>query len=79
MYGFNILCEISKVHFEIWHKILNPYTANMHFTGCWTLRQLTVSEKYYTLSLSETGPQEAHMPRFKSCTLREKRTKIYSI
>ena len=27
MYGFKILCEISKVPFEISQKILNPYTA----------------------------------------------------
>ena len=27
MYGFKILYEISKVPFEIIHKILNPYTA----------------------------------------------------
>ena len=26
MYGFKILCEISKGPFEISHKILNPYT-----------------------------------------------------
>ena len=27
VYGFQILCEISKGTFEISHKILNPYTA----------------------------------------------------
>ena len=27
MYGFKILCEISKVPFEISHKILKPYTV----------------------------------------------------
>ena len=27
VYGFKILCEISKGTFEISHKILNPYTA----------------------------------------------------
>ena len=31
MYGFKILCEISKVSFEISHKILNPYTAKYAF------------------------------------------------
>ena len=31
MYGFKILCEISKVPFEISHKILNPYTAKYAF------------------------------------------------
>ena len=33
MYGFKILCEISKVPFEISHKILNPYTAKYAFYG----------------------------------------------
>ena len=32
VYGFKILCEISKGTFEISHKILNLYTANMYFT-----------------------------------------------
>ena len=31
VYGFKILCEISKVPFEISHKILNPYTAKFAF------------------------------------------------
>ena len=31
MYGFNILCEISKGTFEISHKILNPYIAKQAF------------------------------------------------
>ena len=31
MYGFKILCEISKVPIEISHKILNPYTAKYAF------------------------------------------------
>ena len=30
-YGFKILREISKVPFEISHKILNPYTAKYAF------------------------------------------------
>ena len=29
VYGFKILCEISKGTFEISHKILNPYTAKI--------------------------------------------------
>ena len=32
--GFEILCKISNVPFEIWHQILNPYTTNLHFTRC---------------------------------------------
>ena len=31
MYGFQILCEISKVPVEILHKIWNPYTAKYAF------------------------------------------------
>ena len=31
MYGFKILCEISKVAFEISRTILNPYTAQYEF------------------------------------------------
>ena len=31
MYAFKILCEISKVPFEILHKILNPYIAKYTF------------------------------------------------
>ena len=31
MYGFKILCKISKLHFEISHKILNPYIAKYAF------------------------------------------------
>ena len=31
MYGFKIVCEISKGTFEISHKILNPYTVKYAF------------------------------------------------
>ena len=31
VYGFKILCGISKGTFEIAHKILNPYTAKYTF------------------------------------------------
>ena len=31
LYGSNILCEISKVPFEISHKMLDPYTAKYAF------------------------------------------------
>ena len=31
MYGFKILCEISKIPFEISHRILNPYTIEYVF------------------------------------------------
>ena len=32
VYGFNIVREIMKSIFEISRTVLNPYTANMHFT-----------------------------------------------
>ena len=31
MCGFQILCDISKVAFEISHKIWNPFTAKYAF------------------------------------------------
>ena len=31
MYGWDILCEISKVPFEIPHKISNPYIERYDF------------------------------------------------
>ena len=31
LYGFNILSEISKAHFEMSHQILNPYTDKYAF------------------------------------------------
>ena len=34
MYGFNILCEISKGTFEISHKIWNPYIAKYGIFLC---------------------------------------------
>ena len=30
-YGFKILCELSKVPFEITHQKLNPYTTKYAF------------------------------------------------
>ena len=33
VYGFKILCEISKVPFEISHKILNPFTTKLKLWG----------------------------------------------
>ena len=43
MYGFKVLCEISKGTFEITHKILNPYTANYAFYVVLKIWQLTIS------------------------------------
>ena len=45
-YGFKILCEISKVPFEISHKILNPYTAKYVF---YCLQFLRVSYDIFEL------------------------------
>ena len=54
---FKILCEISKVPFEISRKILNSYTAKLqHFTECWKNSRHTISSSYDIWSLSETGP-----------------------
>ena len=54
MYGFKILCEISKPPFEISHKILNPYTAQyafyvLNFDEWWYFKTHDI------ISLSETG------------------------
>ena len=43
VYGFKILCEISKVPFEISHKILNPYTAKYAFYDVLKIWRLTIS------------------------------------
>ena len=53
MYGFKILCEISKVPFEISHKILNPYTAKYALPG---VKNLTTYDFLESYSLNETGP-----------------------
>ena len=43
VYGFKILCAISKGTFEIWHKILNPYTAKYAFYKVVKFWQLKIS------------------------------------
>ena len=57
MYGFKILCEISKGTFEISHKILNPYTATYAF-HCFSFFCVWVTTSFNCdiISLSETGP-----------------------
>ena len=57
MYGLNILCEISKVIFEISHKTLNTYTANMHFTVLYVCVWVTKSLNCDVFSLGETDPR----------------------
>ena len=57
MYGFKILCEISKVPFEISHRNLNTYTAKYAFYEALKNRRLMISSNYDILSLSETGPR----------------------
>ena len=58
MYGFKILREISKVPFEISHKILIPYTTKDAFYEVYKALRLMISLSYDTLSLRETGPWE---------------------
>ena len=60
MYGFNSLREISKAPFEISHKILNPYTTKHAFYEVLKIWQVTISQSYDILSLSETGPRGEH-------------------
>ena len=43
MNGFKILCEISKVPFEISHEILNPYTAEYAFYEVSKLWRIMIS------------------------------------
>ena len=43
MYRFKILCEISKVPFEISHKILNLYTAKYAFYEDFNIWRLMIS------------------------------------
>ena len=56
MYEFTILCEISKVPFEISHTILNPHTAKYALYEVLKIWSLMISLSYDILSLSETGP-----------------------
>ena len=57
MYGFKILCEISKVPFEISHKILNPYTAKYAFYDVLKYDEWWNLKSYYILNLSKRGPE----------------------
>ena len=61
MYGFNILCEISKVLFEIYFtQTLNPYTTKYAF-----YEVLKIDNIYYPrviLSIGETGPCNILVP-----------------
>ena len=43
VYGFKILCEISKVPFEISVKMLNPYTAKYAFYEVVKIWRLMIS------------------------------------
>ena len=43
VFGFKILCEISKVPFEISHKILNPYTTKYVFYEVLKIWRLLIS------------------------------------
>ena len=64
MYGFQILSEISKVIFEILHKILNPYTAKYAFYEMLKVWRIMISYSYEILRFSETPPpQPGHYPQ----------------
>ena len=55
MYGFKILCEISKGTFEISYKILNPYTAKYAFYCFLFLRACyNIFESWRHMRLSES-------------------------
>ena len=56
MYGFKIFCEISKLSFEISHKMLNPYTAKYKFHKVLKIWRFMISGNYDILNLSEMGP-----------------------
>ena len=56
MYGLKIMCEFSKVPFEISHKILNPYTTKYAFYEVMRIWWLIISWSYDILSLNEMGP-----------------------
>ena len=62
MYGFKILCEISKVPFEIAHKILNTYTTKYAFYLVLKFCRIMMSWSYDILRLSETGPWHVLLP-----------------
>ena len=53
MYGFKIMCEISKGTIEISHKILNPYTKKKYVIYC------LLSLNCNVISLSEMSPWPA--------------------
>ena len=58
MYGFKILCAISKCTLEISHKVLNPYTAKYAlYCFLFLLVCVTTSLNCDVMSLSETGPE----------------------
>ena len=55
MNGSKILCEITKVPFEISLKILNPYTAKYAFYEVLKFDDLWYLKSYNILSLGDTG------------------------
>ena len=55
MYGFKILCEISKEPFEISHKILKPYTAKYVFY------EVLKFDDSWCLKISEIAPDVLHV------------------
>ena len=60
VYGYEILCEISKVPFEILHKILNPKICILRGVK---IRRIMIYQNYDVWSLSETGPRSVSLCR----------------
>ena len=59
MYGFKILCEISKGTFEISHKFWTHTLQNTYFTVLYFCVWVMISLNCDVISLSETGPRSA--------------------
>ena len=57
VYGFKILCEISKGTFDISHKLWTHTPQYVHFTVLYFCVWVTISLNCDVISLSETGPR----------------------
>ena len=68
MYGFIILCEISKGTFETSHKTLNPYTA-LHLIDFYFCTWFTISLHCDVICPSETGPSSSSASAVMRCII----------
>ena len=57
MCALDILCDLSKVPFEISQKILDTYTAKHAFYEVLNLWRIMISQRYGILSPKSDGPQ----------------------